>query len=29
MKDKTTESLNEIFHVESELVDEKKPSLRR
>jgi len=29
MKDKTTESLNEIFQVEGELVDEKKPSLRR
>lgn len=29
MKDKTTESLNEIFQVEGELVDEKQPSLRR
>lgn len=29
MKDKTTESLNEIFQVEGELVDEKAPSLRR
>lgn len=29
MKDKTTESLNEIFQVEGELVDDKQPSLRR
>ena len=29
MKDNTTESLNEIFQVEGELVDDKKPSLRR
>jgi hypothetical protein len=29
MIDKTTESLNEIFQVEGELVEEKKPSLRR
>ena len=29
MKDNTTESLNEIFQVEGELVDDKQPSLRR
>jgi hypothetical protein len=29
MKDKTTESLNDIFEVEGELVQEKAPSLRR
>ena len=29
MKDKTTESLNEIFQVDGELVDDKTPSLRR
>lgn len=29
MKDKTTESLNDIFEVEGELVQEKTPSLRR
>jgi len=29
MKDNTTESLNEIFQVEGELVDDKTPSLRR
>jgi hypothetical protein len=29
MMDKTTESLNDIFQVEGELVEEKQPSLRR
>ena len=29
MKDNTTESLNEIFRVDGELVDDKTPSLRR
>ena len=29
MKSNTTESLNEIFQVEGELVEEKQPSLRR
>ena len=29
MRDNTTESLNEIFQVEGELVEEKQPSLRR